>query len=100
MCTVMLLHMAPLVRESRQMRSEVTGRKLVEDFDGIRRRWRFLRVQVAGENHEDEDKELPVSRRGYDDCGEKTPARRLLVATQDRSCPAFIRPPPPSPRLP
>ncbi len=47
----MLLHMAPLVRESRQVRSEVTGRKLVEDFDGIRRRWRFLRVQmIAAKN--------------------------------------------------
>src|SRR6266849_2213490 len=100
MCTVMLLRIAPFVRESRQMRSEVTGWKLVEDFDGICRRWRFLRVQVAGQNHEDEDKERHMSRRGYDDCGEKSPSRRLVVATKDRSCHALIRPPPRSPRSP
>jgi hypothetical protein len=59
----MLLRMAPFVRESRQMRSEVTGWKLVNDFDCIRRRRRLLRVQVAGQNHEDEDKQRHVSRR-------------------------------------
>src|ERR1700730_13296530 len=90
----MLFRMAPFVRESRQMRPEVTGWKLVNDFDRICGRWRLLRVQVAGQNHEDEDKERHVSRRGYDDCGEKSPSRRLVVATKDRSCHALTRPPP------
>ena len=59
----MLLRMTPFLRESRQMRSEVTGWKLVNDFDRICRRRRLLRVQIAGQNHKNEDKERHVSRR-------------------------------------
>jgi len=62
--------MMRLGSELRQMRSELAGRKLVHDLDGKGRRWRLLRVQITGQNHEDEDKERHVSHRGHEDCDE------------------------------
>ena len=80
--------------ETWQMRTQITGRNLVNDLYCIGGRWRLAVGQKSRQDEDRKEQKHSMADCGGEDRRRITPSRLLIVGAKDRRCHASIHPPP------